>query len=57
MDTRLIGIALITLLLGACSSDLDKVRGQFIDSCMSGGEVGKSECKPQRCLRTPALMW
>lgn len=45
MAIKPIGIVIVALLLGACSSDLDKVRGQFIDSCMDGGGIKKSECK------------
>ena len=41
---KMLTVALITLGLCACSSELDKVRGQFIDSCMSGGG-SKSNCK------------
>ncbi|MCI1058782.1 hypothetical protein [Stenotrophomonas maltophilia] len=37
-------IPAITLMLGGCTSELDKVRGQFIDSCMSSG-APKSNCK------------
>lgn len=37
-------IPAITLMLGGCTSELDTVRGQFIDSCMSGG-APKSNCK------------
>ncbi|WP_313642713.1 hypothetical protein [Stenotrophomonas sp.] len=45
MRIKLMGVGLTTLLLSACGSDLDRVRGQFIDSCMSGGGIKKSECK------------
>ena len=45
MRLKLMGVGLTTLLLSACGSDLDRVRGQFIDSCMSGGGIKKSECK------------
>ena len=41
---KMLTVALITLALCACTSELDKVRGQFIDSCMSGGG-SKSNCK------------
>ena len=37
-------IPAVTLILGGCTSELDKVRGQFIDSCMSSG-APKSNCK------------
>ncbi|MEG1682031.1 MAG: hypothetical protein RR326_18165, partial [Stenotrophomonas sp.] len=37
-------VALIPLALCACTSELDKVRGQFIDNCMSSG-APKSNCK------------
>lgn len=41
---KMLTVALIMLGLCACSSELEKVRGQFIDSCMSGGG-SKSNCK------------
>ncbi|PZU30266.1 MAG: hypothetical protein DI584_00020 [Stenotrophomonas sp.] len=41
---KMLIVALIALGLCACSSELDKVRGQFIDSCMSSGG-SKSNCK------------
>lgn len=44
MQMKLILGGVIALLLCACSSDLDKVRGQFVDSCMDGGGIKKSEC-------------
>ena len=41
---KMLTIALIPLALCACTSELDKVRGQFIDNCMSSGAT-KSNCK------------
>lgn len=45
MGTRAMGALAIAFMLVGCSSDLDKVRGQFISSCMDGGGIKKSECK------------
>lgn len=41
---RMLTVALFPLVLCACTSELDKVRGQFIDNCMSSG-APKSNCK------------
>ena len=41
---KMLTVALISLALCACTSELDKVRGQFIDNCMSSG-APKSNCK------------
>ena len=41
---KMLTVALIPLALCACTSELDKVRGQFIDNCMSSG-APKSNCK------------
>lgn len=41
---KMLVVALIPLALCACTSELDKVRGQFIDSCMSSG-APESNCK------------
>ena len=40
----LLPMVIVVLALSACSSELDKVRGQFIDNCMSSG-APKSNCK------------
>ncbi|AMJ57418.1 hypothetical protein AXG53_12780 [Stenotrophomonas sp. KCTC 12332] len=40
----LLPMVIVVLALSACSSELDKVRGQFVDNCMSSG-APKSNCK------------
>ena len=40
----LLPMVIVVLALSACSSELDKVRGQFIDNCMSSG-APKSNCR------------
>lgn len=43
MLVRTLLLSLLVVSLGGCKSDLDKVRGEFIDSCMSSG-ASKAQC-------------
>lgn len=43
MLIRISLLAMLLVSLGGCKSDLDKVRGEFIDSCMSSG-APKAQC-------------
>jgi len=40
----LIPMLMVVLALSACSSELDKLRGKFVDNCVAGG-ASKSSCK------------
>lgn len=40
----LIPMLMVVLALSACSSELDKLRGKFVDNCVAGG-APKSSCK------------
>lgn len=43
MLVRTLLLSILVVSLGGCKSDLDKVRGEFIDSCMSSG-APKAQC-------------
>lgn len=40
----LLPMVIVVLALSACSSELDKLRSQFVDNCVAGG-APKSSCK------------
>lgn len=43
MLIRISLLAMLLVSLGGCKSQLDKVRGEFIDSCMSSG-ASRAQC-------------